>query len=202
MGGDDAGERPTAVKLPLTDSGITNDSIRNALVALVGKPLREARALFIPTAMYAMPGGTAYVWQVLNDLAGVGWQELCVLDLTALRSAGEENWLAALETADVLIVSGGNTAYLSYWMHELGLAERLPALLGNTVYVGMSAGGMVMADSLHGDRETLMWTGRYYDDEYGEMAALNVGSDRTLRLVPFVIRPHINSDYFANITFE
>jgi len=38
------------MKLLLTDSGIKNPSIRNALVDLLGKPIAESSALCIPTA--------------------------------------------------------------------------------------------------------------------------------------------------------
>jgi dipeptidase E len=190
------------MKLLLTDSGIRNESIRDALVRLVGKPLREANALFVPTAIYGVPGGNEYAWQGMVDLSREGWQSFGVLELTAMQSATEENWLASLENADVLLVGGGNTGYLSYWLFESGLAERLPGLLRNTVYVGISAGSLVMTQALRVDQEVLMRTGRYYDDEYDEMAPPDAGSDRTLKLVDFVMRPHVNSSYFPNITFE
>ena len=38
------------MKLLLTSGGITNNSIRNALVDMMGKPIAEATALFVPTA--------------------------------------------------------------------------------------------------------------------------------------------------------
>lgn len=190
------------MKLLLTDSGITNDSIRAALVRLVGKPLREASALFVPTAMYGVPGGNEYAWQGMFDLSQEGWKSFGILELTTMQSATEENWLASLENVDMLIVGGGNTGYLSYWMFESGLADRLPKLLQNTVYMGISAGSLLVTQSLRVDQEVLMRTGRYYDDEYDEMAPPEAGSDRSLKLVNFVMRPHVNSVYFPNITFE
>ena len=45
------------MKFLLTSGGITNDSIRNALVDLLGKPIAESSALYIPTALYANPNG-------------------------------------------------------------------------------------------------------------------------------------------------
>jgi peptidase E len=38
------------MKLLLTSSGINNTSIQDALVDLLGKPIAESNALFIPTA--------------------------------------------------------------------------------------------------------------------------------------------------------
>jgi hypothetical protein len=45
------------MKLLLTSAGISNVSIRDALVEFLGKPIAEASALFVPTAIYALPGG-------------------------------------------------------------------------------------------------------------------------------------------------
>jgi dipeptidase E len=43
------------MKLLLTSGGVTNDSIRNALVDMLGKPIEEADALFVPTAQWGQP---------------------------------------------------------------------------------------------------------------------------------------------------
>ena len=43
------------MKLLLTDSGVKNASIRDALVELLGKPIAESSALCIPTASYGHP---------------------------------------------------------------------------------------------------------------------------------------------------
>jgi dipeptidase E len=48
------------MKLLLTSAGIKNDSIRHALVNLLGKPIAESSALCIPTANYAQRGGAVH----------------------------------------------------------------------------------------------------------------------------------------------
>jgi len=45
------------MKLLLTSSGISNPSIHDVLVDLLGKPIAESSALFVPTAIYPFPGG-------------------------------------------------------------------------------------------------------------------------------------------------
>ena len=40
------------MRLLLTSSGVSNTSIHDALVDLLGKPIAESSALFIPTAIY------------------------------------------------------------------------------------------------------------------------------------------------------
>jgi dipeptidase E len=190
------------LKLLLTSAGITNDTIREALENMLGKPMAHAKAVCIPTAIYAMLGGNGFAWQALRELVEIGWAELGILELTALPSLLEDHWLPALEAADVIWVGGGNTGYLSYWMQESGLARKIPQLLRKTVYVGVSAGSMIMTYSLNINHEELAKTGIYYDDEYDEAAPPNAGSDKTLQLVDFTLRPHLNSDYFHAATLE
>ena len=52
------------VKLLLTSAGIKNKSIETALIELLGKPIAESRALFIPTGMYLFPRHASSAWQV------------------------------------------------------------------------------------------------------------------------------------------
>ncbi|HEY0734910.1 MAG TPA: Type 1 glutamine amidotransferase-like domain-containing protein [Herpetosiphonaceae bacterium] len=190
------------MKFLLTSAGVTNDSIRAAVVDLLGKPIDEAKALCIPTAIYAASEGTEYAWWMLSQTASMGWQKFGVLELTALPSILEEHWLPAVEAADIIIVGGGTTGYLSYWFQESGFATRLPELLKNTVYLGVSAGSMVVTHSLYVNPDMLAERGIFYDDEYDEGAPPHAGSDKTVKLVDFVIRPHLNSEWFPHITIE
>ncbi|MBZ0294224.1 MAG: Type 1 glutamine amidotransferase-like domain-containing protein [Anaerolineae bacterium] len=191
----------TKGKLLLTSSGITNDNIQQALVELLGKPIGESSALFIATAIYAYPVGITHAWQLMKGPSDLGWKTLGVLELTALPSLPEAIWRPQLEATDVLLVGGGNKFYLSYWMEKSGLFERLPQLLEQgLVYVGVSAGSMMLTAGLNFDRDRLESTGIYYDDEFDETMPASAGSARTLGLVDFVIRPHLNADYFPQAT--
>ena len=190
------------MKLLLTSAGIANASIHQALVDLLGKPLAECHALCVPTAIYGLPGGTGDSWLMLRELAGLGWREFGVLELTALPTVPEDCWLPALAAADCLIVGGGNGGYLNYWMQESGLAAKLPALLHDKVYVGVSAGSVVATHSFQADPVALAERGVYRDADFEEDAPLGAGSDKTLGLVDFVIRPHLNADYFPTATVE
>jgi dipeptidase E len=193
----------TAGKLLLTSAGISNDSIQKALVALLGKPLGEASALFIPTAIYAYPVGITHGWQILQGQGELGWKTLGILELTALPGLPKELWLPQIEATDAIIVGGGNKFYLSYWMERSGLFELLPRLLREgKVYVGISAGSMMVTSSLNFDQEYLRKAGVYRDDEFDEAMPSAAGSARTLGLVDFVIRPHLDASYFPQATLE
>lgn len=45
------------MKLLLTSGGVSNQSIRDALVDTLGKPIAESTALCVPTAMYGKRPG-------------------------------------------------------------------------------------------------------------------------------------------------
>ena len=136
------------MKLLLTSAGIKNRSIHTALLDMLGKPIAECSALCIPTAIYALPGGSLMARRFICGqepqcpMCELGWKSLGVLELTALPSLKQETWLPTLQAADVLLVNGGDPLYLCYWMRQSGLADLLPSL--DVVYVGLSAGSMVM----------------------------------------------------------
>ena len=58
----------------------------------------------------------------------LGWKSLGVLELTALPSIDEEQWVPMVQETDVLLVDGGDALYLCYWMRQSGLADLLPSL--------------------------------------------------------------------------
>ena len=85
-----------------------------------------------------------------GPLCELGWKSLGVLELTALPSIKEELWVPTVQETDALLVGGGDVLYLSYWMRQSGLADLLPSLRRETVYVGVSAGSMA-ATSIFGE---------------------------------------------------
>lgn len=191
------------MKLLLTSAGVCNGSIWRALEGMLGKPVEKANAVYVGTAVYALPGAVGNAARALHSFSSMGWGNLGIMELTALPSVPEDCWLPDLEAADALLVMGGNTGYLSYWMYESGLADRIPGLLERGMtYVGLSAGSLVVSHSLRAEPTTLRETGVYYDDEYDEAAPKGFGSDRTLKLVDFVIRPHLGSEYFPQATLD
>jgi dipeptidase E len=168
----------------LTSAGIKNTSIHDALEDLLGKPIAESSALCIPTASYALPGGAALAWKFITGreprtpMCELGWTSLGVLELTALPSIDEEDWAPMVRETDVLLVNGGDPLYLCYWMRQSGLADLLPSLR-ETVYVGLSAGSIVMAPSIGED--FVGWTPP-------------TGGQETLGMVGFSIFPHLDHE--------
>jgi dipeptidase E len=177
------------MKLLLTSAGISNASIENALVELLGKPIAEASALFIPTAIYGIPNGGEIVRKVICGALGdpfcdLGWKSLGLLELTALPSMKPEIWMPKLRETDVLLVGGGDCRYLTYWMQQSGLAELLPSLMEKMVYVGLSAGSMIMTR---------------YGTTYGNHSLPATG-DKCLGWFDFAIHPHLDYPGFTDNT--
>ena len=171
------------MKLLLTSAGIKNESIRDALVDLLGKPIGESDALCIPTATYGHPWtGPGEAWRFISGrepscpMCELGWKSLGVLELTALPSIGAERWVPWVRETNVMLVNGGDALYLCHWMRQSGLAELIPSL-EDTVWVGLSGGSMVM-------------TPRIGEDFVGWRPP--AGDDETLALVDFSIFPHLD----------
>ena len=123
------------MKLLLTSGGVTNPSIHDALVDLLGKPIADSSALCIPTAQWGHPMcGPVSVRGFVSGVPPWGgmtsmqWKSLGLLELTALPTIGEERWVPWVREADVLLVDGGDATYLCHWMRESGLADLLPSL--------------------------------------------------------------------------
>lgn len=181
------------MKLLLTSGGVTNTSIREALVDLLGKPIDESTALFVPTAQWGHPACTpTSVWRSTADqrpggpsLTGLGWRSVGVLELTALPSIAEDRWVSWIRDADALLVDGGEAIYLAHWLRESGLADLLPSLR-STVWVGVSAGSMVMTPRV----------GREFVERDPD------GGDETLGVVDFSIFPHLDYPGWSSNTAD
>jgi dipeptidase E len=169
------------LKLLLTSGGVTNPIISDALVDLLGKPTADATALCIPTAQWGHPMcGPVSARGFVSGLPPWGmtsmeWKSLGLLELAALPTIGAERWVPWVREADVLLVDGGDATYLCHWMQESGLADLLPSL-PDTVWVGVSAGSMVMTPRIGA--------------HFVEWPA--APDDRTLGVVDFSIFPHLD----------
>jgi dipeptidase E len=177
------------VRLLLTSAGIKNPTIHEALLDVLGKPIGDSTALCIPTAAYGNLN-PQMVWGFINGqesscpMTELGWKSVGILELTALPSLDEERWTSWVREADVLLVTGGDPLYLHHWMRESGLADLMPSL-DETVYVGFSAGSMVM-------------TPRIGDAFVGWKPP--TGDDSTLGLVDFSIFPHLDHEMLPTNT--
>src|ERR1700722_4887232 len=171
----------------LTSARIQNDILKSALVDLVGKPLRTARVVFIPTASVAEGEDHSWLIEDLRQLHGLRWREFDILELNGLP---RPMVLSRLRHADVIYAEGGNHYHLANSIIANGLAEGMKDILEEKVYVGVSAGSMIFSRNLS-ER-----TGEAFSEQddlriLGETAARS-----PFGLFDWYLKPHLNARGF------
>jgi dipeptidase E len=180
------------MKLLLTSAGLRNQTIVKALDELVGKPLDQLKIAFIPTASNLESGNKDCLIDDLRRLSFLKFKEIDIVDVSALP---KNIWQERLETADVLFVEGGNTYHLIYWFNKSGLSKILPELLKTRLYIGVSAGSMIVCPSIENNDA--------YANERENFLKINQQiTQQGLGLVNFMLEPHINSQYFPETNLD
>lgn len=175
------------MKLLLTSSGITNQTLLDSLLRLAGKPIAQLKLAFIPTAANVEMGDKAWLINNLRDLQDAGFPYIDIVDVAVLPSA---SWLPRLEEVDIIVMGGGDSNYLLQKAHSSGLSEELARLLETKIYIGISAGSMAAGTDMSAEALKLIFPEETSDDEKG------------LNLVNFYIIPHFGSSYFPHVTEE
>lgn len=177
------------MKLLLTSGGLENQSIIDALSDLVQKPFFELKVAFIPTASN-LESGDKKDWFIadLIQLKDLKFNSIDIVDISALP---KEIWLERLQAADILYVEGGNTYHLMYWFNKSGLSEILPELLKTKIYIGASAGSLIVTPSILNSKS---------EKKFAEALHKKI-SDNGLSFVNFMFEPHINSPWCPELTF-
>lgn len=172
------------MKLLLCSEGFSTPEIVEACVNLAGKPPDQISIGVINEGYAVELDDKRWVINNLNDVANNFSGKLDLVNLLALSTDGILNRLQAV---DVIFVVGGNTDYLMHVFQISGLATLLPALLESKVYVGSSAGSMVLGHRISTEA---------YQDIYGE--DLDFGITKYMDLVDLAIKPHLYSPVFPN----
>lgn len=169
------------MKTLLTSAGVCTPELADALSALVGKPLEQINIAVINEAAAVEPGDKRWFFDEMQNLSRLVGGEIDLINLLALDVQTIE---ARMVFADVIYVVGGMTDYLMTVFERTGFRELLKSkLLNGKVYVGASAGSMVMGRRINAEG---------YKDVYrkGEQ---DFGVNEYLALVDFSIFPHLNS---------
>jgi dipeptidase E len=178
------------MKLLLTSAGITNNTLVNTLKNLLAKPFSESCLTFITTAANPVPGDKSWLIKDFVNLQNLGFKEIDILDISSIPKA---NWLPRIEKADVIVVGGGDEFYLLDWVNKTGLKELLPKLLKTKVYIGISAGSMIMTDKLSYEISEKIFEEKVDDSIY---------KNNSLGYIDFQICPHYKSKEFTLHTAE
>ncbi len=172
------------MNLLLTSSGITNSSIANAFLNLIGKGAKDITVGFIPTAAY-IEEDYGWVDEDIQNIKKIGVGSIEMVDIAKMKKS---EWLPILEHSDVIWLNGGNTYYLLDWVRKSGLEKELPQLLETRIYVGSSAGSIIAGPDLA--------INHFFPEEESYRLADITG----LGYVPFTIFPHLNNPLFKEPT--
>lgn len=172
------------MKLLLCSEGFHTPNTTQACVELCDKPKDQITIAVINEAFAAELGDKRWVLDNLNSVAQNFPAEMDIVDLLALPLTEVE---ARIMQKDAIFVVGGHTDYLMSVFRKTGFDKLLPKLLESKVYVGSSAGSMVIGRRLSEEAYGVM---------YGERGAYGVGE--YLGLVDFSIMPHLNSEHFPS----
>ncbi len=168
------------MKLLLSSAGIRTQELAETLSSLVGKPLENINVAVINEASAVEPGDKTWFFNEINDLRKYVGGEIDFVNLLALNIDEIKERVAF---ADVIYVVGGNPDYLLHLYNKTGFASLLKdTLLNEKVYVGSSAGSMVL-----GRRGST----NEYQNYYGEDRTF--GTTDYLGVVDFVIKPHFEA---------
>ena len=172
------------MKFLLTSQGFTTKSIVQACENLLQKPAKEISIAIINEAHAVQLGDKRWNVDEIGRIASSLGGELDIVDLLALD---KEQIFQRVANKDVIFVVGGDTDYLRSVYSKSGFDEILALLPEENVYVGSSAGSMVL-----GVRLPIEARGVLFDDQ--EIFGIN----KYLELFDFSIVPHMDGDAFFN----
>jgi dipeptidase E len=177
------------MRLFLSSAGIRTPELANALSDLAGKPLDKINVAVINEAAAIEVGSKRWMIDELNDLAKYVGGEIDFIDLLALTL---DEVRERLSLADVIYVVGGNPDYLMYLYNKTGFGTALQeTLLEDKVYVGSSAGSMVLTQKA---------TTEQYLARYAKQRAF--GITHYLGIVDIIFRPHMASSDNPKYDYE
>jgi dipeptidase E len=176
------------MKLLLTSGGFTTKEIINSFARLCGKDITSISMAIINEAYAVEIGDQRWVTEELNHVATTVGGEINIINLHALN---KEEIQKRIMKMDAIYVLGGHTDYQIYVFNKSGLSELLPDLLKEKVYVGSSAGSMVLCKRV---------STAAYEELYGE--GENYEIHNYLEFADFAIKPHLNSPHFLKVRIE
>lgn len=131
------------MKLLLTSGGLTNNILKKEFLKLVGRPASEISIAFITTASKAEKD-TSYVEVDIDAIKSIGVYKISRVDI----SDQTEKWQNVLQDCDVIWIEGGNTFYLLAELRKSSLDKSLKNYLGDKVFVGVSAGSIIVTPTI------------------------------------------------------
>lgn len=162
------------MRLLLTSQGLQKEIVPTFL-RLLKKPAEDNSVAFITTAAFGTGKDTSWLEVYRKQLRDCGIKEVEDVDL---REKTFSELRDLFLTKDIIFVNGGNTFFLLYWVKKSGFDRVLP-LLGNKLYVGISAGSYICCPNI--ELSTRLSTNKNI---------VGLKDLTSLHLVPFFMKVH------------
>ncbi|MCA1806830.1 MAG: peptidase E [Actinobacteria bacterium] len=172
------------MKLVLCSEGFHTPNSVEECVRLVGKPQNQISIGIINEAYAVEKGDKRWVLDNFKSVVDNFSGEIDIVNLLALSIEEVEE---RLSDKDVIFVVGGDTDYLMSVYQNTGFDKLLPKLLETSIYVGSSAGSMVVGKRISAAAYRLI---------YGEDSKWNI--NQYVGLVDLSVMPHLDSPHFPN----
>lgn len=170
------------MKLLLTSGGLSTEAIIAELVRLNGKPLANTSVAIINEGHNVETGDKRWAIDEAHHVAHLVGGEIDLVSLFALTT---DELAARIMAKDMVYVVGGHTDYLMSRLLKAGMDTILSRLLEKVVYVGSSAGAMVMG---HRVSTEFYWQAFDEGDDYG--------TTHYFDYLNAAIKPHLHSPQF------
>lgn len=184
----------------LTSQMIYNQSIAKSLAGMLKKPFSESSVAYIITSHNAADPEEDKSWFVknLNSLYNLGWKNFYIIDVAGSNGLPKNDWMSQIEQSDVIVMGGGSNYFLSYWLEKSGLMSILPKLLETKIYVGASAGSMLLQPKIVTSSNAIdLFKAGNWDIDLDNLGPEGRRSAKSLNLIDFMIRPHYTKDLDA-----
>jgi len=164
-------------RLILTSAGFENINIRTLFVKMISINIKSLKILFIPTAAITEEQ-KKYIPKCRNDLesAGIKSENIRTYNLDSVITYNE------IKEYGAIYVCGGDAQYLLEKMIKIGFDKLLLRFFENNgIYIGVSAGSIVMSENLEGNlgylrcklkvhQNTGTKDGRFSNDDFEEIS--------------------------------
>ncbi len=173
------------MKLLLTAQGFTTEEIVRSFEKLVGKDCQNISLGVINEGYSVELGDKRWIPEELQSVSKTIGGKMDLINLLALD---KEKINERLSKLDAVYVMGGHTDYLMSVFNKSGFSNLLSDILKNKVYVGSSAGSMVMCKRIF----TSAYREIYYEEGTYDVT-------KYMEYTDFVIKPHFNADNFPKV---
>ena len=176
------------MKLVLTSADIFKPDILSEVVSLVGKPTEKTSVAVLTEASAVENSDKRWLINGLNKLTKTFGGTIDIVNLLALPL---EEVKTRIEKCDIIYCFGGSTEWLKKVFDKTVFSKLLPELLKTKVWVGSSAGSMIL-----GKMPTTATQDYLYNviDYYGVK--------KYLEFVNFSILPHLFGDFVPKNSFS